>query len=302
MIRLFEMFSGYGGASFALQKAGVPFECVGISEIDKYAVTCYNNNFSGVKNFGDCTKIIAEDLPDFDLLTGGFPCQDVSNAGLRDLSKGRTNLYKEVLRIAEVKKPKYILLENVGGLSTMIVATRQLVNIVVSDFKKLGYSVAWKLLNSKDYGVPQSRPRIWIVCKLGEQEFNWFQFPNKDKKMLFLKDILEKEVSEDYFISKEKERRQLTSKFQSRVKSYILHPEKTVSPCLLHSGSPLPKLRINDKHRYITPKEAFRIMGFLDDEINLTGISEPKLYQLAGNGWCTRPSSDILKELLKNEQ
>lgn len=112
-IRLFETFAGYGGASFALKKAGIDFECIGISEIDKYAIQCFNNNFPNIKNYGDCTKINVDELPNFDLLTGGFPCQDVSLAGNRDLSKGRTNLYKEILRIAEAKKPKYMLLENV---------------------------------------------------------------------------------------------------------------------------------------------------------------------------------------------
>ena len=132
MIKLFEMFAGYGGASFSLKKAGVDFECVGYSEIDKYAIQCYEQNHKYMKlknegkfgisqtihhmNYGDCSKINTQDLPDFDLLTGGFPCQDVSIAGKRDLDKGRTNLYQEILRIARDKKPKYILLENVKGL------------------------------------------------------------------------------------------------------------------------------------------------------------------------------------------
>jgi len=75
MIKVFEMFSGYGGASFALKKARINFECIGHSEIDKYAVECFNNNFTNIKNYGDCKKINPNELPNFDLLTGGFPCQ-----------------------------------------------------------------------------------------------------------------------------------------------------------------------------------------------------------------------------------
>jgi DNA (cytosine-5)-methyltransferase 1 len=97
-IKLFSMFSGFGGGEFALQKAGIPFECIGISEIDKFAIQCYNQNFPNIKNYGDCIKINPNELPNFDLLTGGFPCQDVSIAGKRDLSKGRTNLYQEILK------------------------------------------------------------------------------------------------------------------------------------------------------------------------------------------------------------
>ena len=126
MIKLFEMFAGFGGASFALKKAGIPFECVGYSEIDKYAIQCYEQNHCNKEeypdddgipfevlephNYGDCSKIDLKDLPDFDLLTGGFPCQDVSIAGKRDLSKGRTNLYLEILKIAKIKKPMFMVL------------------------------------------------------------------------------------------------------------------------------------------------------------------------------------------------
>lgn len=200
MIKLFEMFAGYGGASFGLAKAGITFECVGYSEIDKGAIKCYEQNHKG-KNYGDCSKINPKDLPDFDLLTGGFPCQDVSLAGNRDLSKGRTNLYLEILRIVESKKPKYILLENVKGLEMMEDEGRKLSYKIKNDLHKLGYGVCMKVLNSKDYGVPQNRERIWFVCKLGGWNFGEFQFPEKEELKIRLKDILEKEVDKKYFLT-----------------------------------------------------------------------------------------------------
>jgi len=79
-IKVFDMFAGYGGAEFSLKKAGIEYECIGFSEIDKYAIQCFEQNHKG-KNFGDCTKINPNELPDFDLLTGGFPCQSFSVAG-----------------------------------------------------------------------------------------------------------------------------------------------------------------------------------------------------------------------------
>lgn len=129
-IRLFSMFSGFGGAEFALKKAGIPFEVVGISEIDKYAIKCYNQNHIKnynedkilvsdiLPNYGDCTKINPEKLPNFDLLTGGFPCQSFSVAG-KGLGEQDTRgtLFHDIIRIAEVKNPRYILLENVKGLT-----------------------------------------------------------------------------------------------------------------------------------------------------------------------------------------
>ncbi len=327
MIKLFEMFAGYGGASFGLKKAGIPFECVGYSEIDKAAIQCYSQNHKG-KNYGDCSKIDPKELNDFDLLTGGFPCQDVSVAGNRDLSKGRTNLYLEILRIAEYKKPKYILLENVKGLLSVEVNERKLVHKIVADLQKIGYGVVWKVLNSKDYGIPQSRERIWFVCKLGGWDFMEFMFPNKEELKIFLKDILEEEVvQKDNYVcmiqrphgaNKGGERAKdgvcpsITSgaswEHNNHVACYDNYNKKwkengEIGTIGRHCGSStnsgsysiLKDMRI----RKLTPKECFRLMGFLDDEINLEGISNSQCYKLAGNGWDINLVSKIFKKMFK---
>ena len=226
MIKLFEMFAGYGGASFALKKANIEFECIGYSEIDKFAIKCFNQNFPGIKNFGDCTKIDPNDLPDFDLLTGGFPCQDVSIAGKRDLEKGRTNLYKEILRIAEVKKPKYMVLENVAGLISMG-KSRKMINVVVDDLKKIGYGVIWEVLNSREHGIPQNRERVIILCKYGGWKFNEFRFPIKEKLNIFVKDILEESVDQKYM---------LTEKQIERIKEKMKHLNPRVAHTLTGGG------------------------------------------------------------------
>jgi DNA (cytosine-5)-methyltransferase 1 len=200
MIKVFEMFSGYGGASFALKKLGLDYDCVGISEIDKYAIQCYNNNFPNIKNYGDCKKINPTDLPDFDLLTGGFPCQAFSIAGK---GKGeldpRGTLFYDIVRIAEVKKPKYMLLENVKGLTTK--KHKETFNKIISELNRVGYDVIWKVLNSKNHGIPQNRERVFFVCKLGKWEFNEFQFPTEEPLKIFIKDILEEEINEKYYLS-----------------------------------------------------------------------------------------------------
>lgn len=200
MIKVFEAFAGYGGGSFALKKLGVDFEVVGYSEIDKNAIKCYDLNHPGIKNFGDISKVESDDVPDFDLFLGGFPCQDVSIAGKRDLSKGRTNLYKECLRICRDKQPKYILLENVAGLLSMG-DSRKLIDIIVSDFRSIGYSVCWKKLNSKDFGIPQSRDRVWIVCFRDDVYVPFkFQFPIEEPLKIVVRDILEKDVDKKYLL------------------------------------------------------------------------------------------------------
>lgn len=207
MIKIFEMFSGYGGASFGLKKANIDFECVGFSEIDKYATQCYEQNHNKTKNFGDCTKINPNDIEDFDLLTGGFPCQAFSQAGkMQGELDIRGTLFNEIIRIAELKQPKYMLLENVKGLTTK--RFKDTFNKILSELNKIGYNVYWEVLNSKEQGIPQNRERVWFVCFRKDIDnydkfMNPFKFPKKQELTLFLKDILEKEVDEKYYLSEE---------------------------------------------------------------------------------------------------
>lgn len=362
------MFSGYGGAEFGLKKAGIEYECVGYSEIDKGAIKCYKQNFNNVKNYGDCSEINTKDLPDFDLLTGGFPCQDVSIAGNRDLSKGRTNLYIEILRIAREKKPKYMLLENVKGLLSVEIEEGKLINKIIRDLEKIGYGVCWKVLNSKDYGIPQNRERIWFVCKLGGWNFMEFKFPEKKELKILLKDLLEKNIDKKYYLSEEsiKKLQERNKRFNIKGNRFIKDSENTFSTLttsitnndsliemsektrdinkalaianklsnksdkpvqldLLHlqhgeirplstyipqdfdinrclqSGEPKEVIIYKNKVRKLTPKECFRLMGFLNDEINLEGLSDNQKYKLAGNGWDINLVSKILKEMFRNQ-
>ena len=195
MIKVLELFAGYGGASFALKKLGIDHEVVGFSEIDKYAIQCWKQNHSDVKNYGDCTKINANELPDFDLLTGGFPCQSFSNAGnMKGELDTRGTLVYDIIRIAEVKQPRYLLLENVKGFTFK--KFKETFNKVLSELDRIGYNVYWEVLNSKEYGTPQNRERVWFVCFRKDIDqynklTNPFIFPKKKELKLFLKDILE---------------------------------------------------------------------------------------------------------------
>jgi hypothetical protein len=139
MLKLFEMFAGYGGASFALSKAGIEFECVGYSEIDKNAIKIYNLNHPNRKNYGDCRNINPDKLPDFDLLTAGFPCQPFSVAGRRKGTEDDRYLWPEMFRVIQLYKPTWVIAENVRGLTTwndgMVLET------VCTDLEGEGYEV-----------------------------------------------------------------------------------------------------------------------------------------------------------------
>ncbi len=160
----FSTFSGIGGFDLALERNGI--KVVGHSEIDKFAELIYNFKFNN-PNYGDITKINARELPDFDLLVGGFPCQAFSIAGKRGgFSDTRGGLFFDLARILQVKRPRYFLFENVKGLLShdggKTFAT------VAKTLAELGYCFEWQVLNSKNFGVPQNRERVFIVGYLGE--------------------------------------------------------------------------------------------------------------------------------------
>jgi DNA (cytosine-5)-methyltransferase 1 len=139
--------------------------CVGFSEIDKYAIQTYRKHFPEHKNYGDATKIITSELPEFDLLLAGFPCQSFSIAGKRGgFEDTRGTLFFEIARIAKDKRPSYLLLENVKGLLSHDKGNT--FATIISTIDELGYDCQWNVLNSKDFGVPQNRERVFIVGHL----------------------------------------------------------------------------------------------------------------------------------------
>ena len=155
-LRVFEGFAGYGGASFGLQRAGIEYEVVGYSEFDKFAAALYDANHRDpngdpIKNWWDITQINPEELPDFDMFTGGFPCQPFSTVGMQAGEQdkyGRGTLLYDIIRICACKKPKYILLENVKGLATK--RFESTFNTLKNALKELGYGdLKYAILNTK---------------------------------------------------------------------------------------------------------------------------------------------------------
>jgi len=142
-----------------------PLTCVGYSEIDKHAIEIYQKRFPEHKNYGDITKIKPNKLPDFDLLVGGFPCQAFSIAGKRKgFEDTRGTLFFDIARILRSKKPRLVLLENVKGLLSH--DNGDTFKTIISTLAKLGYDIQWQVLNSKNFGVPQNRERVFIVGHL----------------------------------------------------------------------------------------------------------------------------------------
>jgi DNA (cytosine-5)-methyltransferase 1 len=202
-MKVFEAFAGYGGWSLGFKKAGIKHEVIGFSEVDKYAIQVYTETHGNIPNFGDITKIHIGSLPDFDVLCASPPCQSFSIAGKGEGAndtKGRGRLFEHTIEIMRVKQPRVAIFENVKGLVSkrhfeyFLTLTRSMMHA--------GYQIYWKVLNTKEHGLPQNRERVFIVCFRNDiYNFGEFKFPEKEPLTLFLKDILEDNVEEKYFLS-----------------------------------------------------------------------------------------------------
>lgn len=205
-LRVFEAFSGIGCQHMALDNLGIEHEVVAIAEIDKYAIKSYTAIHGDALNLGDISQIRPEDIPDHDLFTYSFPCQDISISGKQgglDVDSGtRSGLLWECQKVIAAKKPKYLLLENVKNL----VGKRHKANfdLWLDWLVEQGYSNYWQVLNAKDYGIPQNRERVFVVSILGEHQP--YEFPDKQPLKIRLADLLEPAVDEKFYLDNEKTR------------------------------------------------------------------------------------------------
>jgi DNA (cytosine-5)-methyltransferase 1 len=203
MIRVFTAFSGYDSQCMALDRIGVEYDLVGWSEIDKYAIAAHNAVYPqfAERNFGDISKIDWSEVPDFDLFTYSSPCQDFSVAGLqRGGEKGsgtRSSLLWECERAIAAKRPKYLVFENVAALVSEKFI--KLFNSWQLLLEQYGYTNFTQVLNAKDYGVPQNRERVFMVS-VRDCDATYY-FPDKVKLTKCLRDILEENVPEEYYLS-----------------------------------------------------------------------------------------------------
>ncbi len=208
MIKLLSLFSGIGAFEKALTNLGVPYEVVNYCEIDKYASKSYSaiHGVPESKNLWDITKVDVFNLPkDIDLLTYGFPCQDISLAGKQkgmfneDGTLTRSGLFFKALDIIECVKPKIAIAENVKALTSKKFTEE--FKIVLDSLEKAGYHNYWKVLNAKDYGIPQNRERVFIISIRKDIDHYMFEFPKPYSLEKRLKDFLEPYVDEKYYLS-----------------------------------------------------------------------------------------------------
>lgn len=261
-IRVFEAFAGYGSQAMALKRLGrdfpgrVEFEFVGISEIDTHAIAAYNAVHGDIANYGDISMIDWAQVPDFDLYTYSFPCQDISTAGKQrgfvEGSGSRSSLLWECKRAIEAKRPKYLLMENVKAL----VQKKFMPEFQrwIDTLSELGYASFWQVLNAKDFQCPQNRERVFMVSVLDKNAT--FEFPKPFPLTKRLRDILEPEVPPEYYLNDEQTKRVLANctdmgndasgvirvgKLSSSQGSLVVSPDG-ISPCHVCGHGNMPKI------------------------------------------------------------
>ncbi len=217
-MKVLSLFSGIGAFEKALDNLQIPYELVGYCEIDKYASKSYAaiHGVPESMNLGDITKVDEKAFPkDIDLITYGFPCQDISNAGHmkglfnKDGTPTRSGLFFDALRIIKETQPKLAIAENVKMLTSKKFSEQ--FKIVLESLEAAGYNNYWHVLNAKDYGIPQNRERVFIVSIRKDIDSNCFQFPQGFPLELRLKDLLEDVVDEKYYLRKELTRKLIIS-------------------------------------------------------------------------------------------
>ena len=301
--------------------------CVGYSEIDKYAIKVYERNFNGHKNYGDCTAIDAQQLPDFDLLVGGFPCQAFSIAGKRyGFQDTRGTLFFDIGRILANKRPRHLVLENVKGLlSHDNGKTFQTIIGVLTD---LGYTVEWQVLNSKDFGVPQNRERVIIVGHLGaECSGQVFPIGGQSNEYTTLGKSAEATVARTLTAGGHsggnhsgmtilaKSRRSIVVKGMLNSEKWQKFNESSrrvydtdgIAPTIptVAGGGHTPKIDTDARIRRLTPTECERLQGFPDDWTKYgedehgmrVDISDTQRYKMCGNAVTTNVIQAVMEQL-----
>lgn len=314
-IKVFEGFAGYGGASFGLKRSGLNFEVVGMSENDKFASELLSANFPTIKNWGDITTIVPEELPDFDLFTGGFPCQPFSSAGLQlgeEDKYGRGTLFYHIFRICKEKRPKFVLLENVKGLtSKKFIPT---FTKMKDTFRELGYGeLQYAVLNSKDYGVPQNRERLWMFAMLGGVPEGFNIVPPKVELKYRFGDFLDTNPPEYLYLNQD----QIAHlKVKHHINSFLVDEPlcfdvynkkiKTDAMCITITQPEHNSLRVIEVSkdgteivRKMSVDEQFRFMGFKNGELNYAGQSYSQLSKRAGNGWDVNLVGILINHIFK---
>ena len=273
-----DLFAGLGGFRIALESLGA--KCVYSNEWDKFAQQVYYDNFGDVPE-GDITKVDENTIPEHDILCAGFPCQAFSISGKqRGFEDSRGTLFFDVARIVKCKKPKIVFMENVKNFA--VHDEGKTLEVVENTMKELGYSFSHKVLNAVDYGIPQKRERIYMVCFRNDIGIDNFNFPKPFKLKKYVKDFLlpEEQIPEKYYVNR--------PDTYIENKSDDIYSDKSIRLGIVNKGGQGERIysikgiaitlsaygggvfaktggyMINGRYRRLVPRECARLMGYPD--------------------------------------
>ena len=314
-MKVFSLFSGIGGFDLACQRHG--HRIIGACEIDRYARAVYAGHFTEVPIHKDATKIRPEELPDFDILCAGFPCQAFSTAGKRlGFEESRGTLFFEIVRIAKEKRPRFLLLENVGGLLSH--DRGKTFAVILAALDEIGYDAQWQVLNSK-YFIPQSRERIFIIANLREmprpEVFPIYENNSisnsknrrQQEKRKWIRSFIStidsgygkfRNCGETYVIMTSNVNANVNERLQKRETTWTLTTRKDEFALI-----------DNQTVRRLTPLECERLQGFPDRWTesgigmeNTVTISDRQRYRCLGNAVTVPVVEYIMKKLMEFEK
>lgn len=316
MLRCASFFAGVGGIDLGFEETGL-FKTIYANEFDSYPVKTYEENFNLKVDCRDIREIKESEIPEFDVMLAGFPCQAFSIAGRRqgfNDEKGRGTLFFELIRIIKVKKPKIIFLENVKNLVGHDNGNTFLV--ILDELKKQGYHIKYAVLNAMEYGnIPQNRERIYIVAFRNKTYWKNFEFPLPIKLTTKLTDIIDfnSKFDEKYYYTPNKYKGDIYEKLVEAMdesyaiyqwrRKYVRKNKSGVVPTLTanqgEGGHNVCIIKTKYGIRKMTPHECFNTQGFPKNFKLPKTLSDAKLYKQAGNSVCVSVIKRIAEEVAK---
>lgn len=284
-LKVLSLFSGIGAFEKALERQEIGYDLVNYCEIDKYASKSYSliHNIPEDLNLGDISKVQADKIPEFDLMTWGFPCTDISTVGeQKGIIEGETKsgLYYEGLRILQSKKPQYSIIENVKALTHKKFESE--FSQIIGDLDKAGYNSYWSILNAKNYGVPQNRERVFVVSIRKDVDDGLFKFPSQKQLNKTLYDIVQGYILDD------------------RDKGFGVKKHKDYCPTQRANRSGLKVIDDQENQRKLTATESLLLMGFDENDYNVlhtNRVSDSQIFKMAGNSIVVNVLEEIFKQL-----
>lgn len=308
-LRILSLFSGVGAFEEALNNIGIDFDLTNYCEFQDYIAKSYSliHKIDEINNLGDITKVDETKLRDFDLMTYGFPCQDISALGDQ---KGffdengnitRSGLFFEAMRIARHKKPKFMVAENVRALVSkpMKLQFEEMLRII----DEMGYNSYFQVLNSKDHRIPHSRNRVFIVSIRKDVDTGEFEFPTKQPLNMVASDLYDECASDEFYL--EEKHHKYFNEFRLKKKYSSLNADILVCMTTKQGQKSNPQNFVKDEkgYRTLTDGELFAFQGFKKEYGKLlrdNGITTSQIGYMLGNSITVTVLEDIMRNLLKD--